>query len=183
MGRARCGWKPMLEGNVASRSPLVKYIFLLDRPETEHVYRLAQNTCFDQRVFVCSYYVWGYSLRQLVCFRCMLSRVLDAAVLGRDCRGGNTCSSQIRLGFTKQHSCCICLALREEYSDVLDELLEIHSEIVDRLGRKDVDKQRAGPSSHPFKKKMCNLRGRHAKADYASSNQATTVRTLLSNGE
>ena len=66
--------------------------------------------------------------------------------------------TQIRSGLTKRQSCCICLALREEYSDVPDELLEIPLEIVDRLDREDVDKQGAGPSSsHPFKKTNCAI--------------------------
>ena len=74
--------------------------------------------------------------------------------------------------------------MREEYSGVLDQLLEIPLEIVDRLDREDVDKKGIGLSSNPFQKnKLCNLRGGHAKVDYTSSNQAATVRTLLSNGE
>ena len=77
----------------------------------------------------------------------------------RDCRGGHIFSTQIRSGFTKRQSCSICLALREEYSDVPDELLEIPLEVVDRLDREDVDEQGAGPSSssHPFKKKNCAI--------------------------
>ena len=75
----------------------------------------------------------------------------------RDCRDENTFSTQIRSGFTKRHSCCICLALREENSDVPDQLLEIPLEIGDRLDRDNVNKQGARPSSHPFKKKNCAI--------------------------
>ena len=68
-------------------------------------------------------------------------------------------STQIRSGFTKRQSCSIFLALREEYSDVPDQLLEIPLEVVDRLDKEDGDKQGAGPSSssHPFKKINCAI--------------------------
>ena len=43
--------------------------------------------------------------------------------------------------------------MREEFSDVPDDLLEIPLEIVDRL-----DEEAAGPSSsHPFKKSTCAI--------------------------
>ena len=119
VGRARCGWKPMLEGMLLAGLHWWNHFFFIRSPWNWTYPKISLKHVFRPKGFCVLFVFVGLqsSAARMFPWHGVTHPRYNRA---RDCRGGHLFSTQIRSGFTKRQSCYICLALREEYSDVPD---------------------------------------------------------------